>query len=179
MEYWNVGLCNNFPIYEYFSPLCQKQCCQYPTTPFSQNPLIPSFQYSCPAFAGWAKQTNLSFSDVSWSLSVVRLSKRKNQIIPYRYQCTVHTLILVRSHKPGHTKFFPLLQRGIEACPLRPETGTESGGATWRTYVVIWRISYIRSATLATHQGQVWARGISQINTISKISNLRLNQIWL
>ena len=39
-------------------------------------------------------------------------------------------------NKPWYTEPFPLLQRGIEACPPRPETGTGSGGATWWSYVV-------------------------------------------
>ena len=52
-------------------------------------------------------------------------------------------------NESGHSGYFPLLQRGIEACP----------GATWWLYVVAWGSSYARSASLTTYQGQVWARG--------------------
>ena len=71
-------------------------------------------------------------------------------------------------NNPGHSGCFPLLQRGIEACP----------GATWWSYVVACPSSYARSASFATYQGQVWARGDFLIQP-GIIENLQIIQCIL
>ena len=45
LEYWNADLWNYFSTNEYFSLLCQDKCCQYPTTPFFQNPWSRPFTH--------------------------------------------------------------------------------------------------------------------------------------
>ena len=97
-----------------FQFLVKRSVVNIPLLHFSRThySIVPVFQYSN------CERSELSFPSAMsvdrCPLPVVRLSKRKNQMIPERYHSTVHNLILVRSHKSGHTEFFPLLQRGIE-----------------------------------------------------------------